>query len=118
MSNQYYRMLILLESEEPLESNKLASADNTDTNEQCKPPTTTLSHEYLNEFPLEFLLIGEDHMDELNKWFDKFDAEICIPNEKYIKYEITSDGLIVVLVKNEDLVNDIECFVKKNDKEQ
>lgn len=55
-----------------------------------------------------------DDMDKLNEWFDKFDADICIPNEGFIKYEISSDGLVVLLLdrSKEDVVAQVRKFVE------
>lgn len=55
-----------------------------------------------------------DEIDQLNSWFDKFDEQICIPNEGHIKYEITSDGIIVLILDKEmePLVSEVRSFVE------
>lgn len=102
-----YRMLILLEEE--LEDQTVF--DNKEGKEDTKEVKTT--HEYLDELKLPF---GIDELDVLNKWFDKFDEEICIPNEGHIKYEISSDGLIVLMLGKEieQVYDTIKKFVAAN----
>lgn len=96
-----YRMLILLE--EPL--------DDKNENKQ------NASHEFVDELTLP---IQVEEMDMLNSWFDKFDDKICIPNEGHIKYEITSDGLIVLILDKsvEHLVSQVKDFVENNTPEE
>lgn len=55
-----------------------------------------------------------DEIDQLNSWFDRFDEQICIPNEGHIKYEITSDGIIVLILDKEmePLVSEVRSFVE------
>lgn len=101
-SNQEtYRMLILLEE---------AIEDQIDVPGQENVKT---SHEYLDELKLPF---NVDELDELNSWFDKFDEQICIPNEGHIKYEITSDGMIVLMLDKsiENVFQKIKDFIKDN----
>lgn len=91
-SDVNYRMLILLE--------EISSVNETKDGENEKKENTTnkISHEYLDEIDLPFTV---NELDILNEWFDKFDEEICIPNEGHIKYEISSDGLIVLMLDKE-----------------
>ncbi|CAL9731088.1 hypothetical protein MOUN0_L00826 [Monosporozyma unispora] len=102
-----YRMLILLE-EELEDQTVFDSKDSTGETKQMKS-----SHEYLDELRLPFAI---DELDVLNKWFDKFDEEICIPNEGHIKYEISSDGLIVLMLGKEieSVYETIKKFVAQN----
>lgn len=94
-------MMVLLE--EPLED-KFEGRDGKEVK---------TSHEYIDELVLPFQV---DELDILNNWFDKFDAEICIPNEGHIKYEISSDGLIVLMVGKEieSVVAQVRKFVEDN----
>lgn len=48
----------------------------------------------------ERLLDAIQSFKEMNHFFDKFDEEIAIPNEGHIKYEVGSDGLVVIVVDN------------------
>lgn len=93
-----YRMLMLLEEAIP---------DSSQEN------TTKTSHEFVDELVLP---IQVDEMDLLNDWFDKFDEQICIPNEGYIKYEISSDGLIVLILnkEREEVVDKVRRFVEEH----
>lgn len=97
-SENVYRMLILLEEPAP---------ESKDTKKQ------NATHEFVDEVTLP---IQVDEMDLLNSWFDKFDEKICIPNEGNIKYEISSDGLIVLILDKsiEHLVADVKQFVEEN----
>lgn len=93
-----YHMLVLLE--EPVKGT---------TEEEGKKV-----HEFVDELVLP---LAVDQLDELNSWFDKFDEEISIPNEGHIKYEITSDGIIVLIVDKEmePLVTKVRSFVENHD---
>ncbi|CAR29656.1 hypothetical protein ZYGR_0AD03400 [Zygosaccharomyces rouxii] len=92
-----YRMLVLLE--EPVSGSK--------------PEDEKKVHEFMDELVLPF---NVDEIDQLNSWFDKFDEQICIPNEGHIKYEITSDGIIVLILDKEmePLVSQVRSFVEKH----
>ena len=106
-SDVNYRMLILLE--------EITSDNETKDGENEKKENTTnkTSHEYLDEIDLPFTV---NELDILNEWFDKFDEEICIPNEGHIKYEISSDGLIVLMLDKEieNVYQKILKFVENN----
>ncbi|CCE64526.1 hypothetical protein TPHA_0I00190 [Tetrapisispora phaffii CBS 4417] len=111
-----YRMLVLLE--EPLEENietLTRDGDVKEVNEHNveKGETQSKSHEFVDELILPF---NVDELDMLNEWFDKFDDEVCIPNEGHIKYEITSDGLIVLMLDKEieHVVSKVKEFVSAN----
>ncbi|GCE98513.1 hypothetical protein ZYGM_003927 [Zygosaccharomyces mellis] len=90
-----YRMLVLLE--EPVSG--------------TKPEEEKKVHEFMDELVLPF---NVDEIDQLNSWFDRFDEQICIPNEGHIKYEITSDGIIVLILDKEmePLVSEVRSFVE------
>lgn len=114
MSNNFYRMMILLEEEldQPIENLSDPNATETIVEGQKEEQNKT-THEYIDELTLPF---KTDELDILNDWFDKFDAEICIPNEGHIKYEITSDGLIVLILDKdmESVVGKVRKFVEAN----
>lgn len=111
MSNNFYRMMILLEEEleQPIEN----LSDNTPNETETKEKDNKKTHEFIDELILPFKV---DELDALNSWFDKFDEEICIPNEGHIKYEITSDGLIVLILDKEleDVIDKVRKFVDSN----
>ncbi|AET38417.1 uncharacterized protein Ecym_2711 [Eremothecium cymbalariae DBVPG len=98
-ADNFYRMMILLEEAIPESKDENIKANAT--------------HDFVDEVVLPMQV---DELDVLNKWFDKFDEEICLPNEGYIKYEISSDGLIVLMVSQErsSIVNQVKNFVAKN----
>ena len=104
-------MMILLEEEleQPIEN----LSDNKQNETQNKEEDSKKTHEFIDELILPFKV---DELDALNSWFDKFDEEICIPNEGHIKYEITSDGLIVLILDKEleDVIDKVRKFVDAN----
>mmetsp|Transcript_1704 Transcript_1704/g.1841 ORF Transcript_1704/g.1841 Transcript_1704/m.1841 type:complete len:126 (+) Transcript_1704:251-628(+) len=51
----------------------------------------------------EALLDSVQSFDDMNEFFDKFDENIAIPNEDHIKYEVGSDGLVVIVVDSVSL---------------
>lgn len=51
----------------------------------------------------EALLDSIQSFDDMNKFFDNFDETIAIPNEEHIKYEVGSDGLVVIVVDSVSL---------------
>lgn len=92
---------------------KSTQEESTEAKEEKK-----VMHEFVEELTLPF---QTDELDILNKWFDKFDEEICIPNEGHIKYEITSDGLIVLILDKEldhEFVARVREFVENNNIEE
>lgn len=42
-------------------------------------------------------------MGDMNGFFDEFDEKVAIPNKDHIKYEVGSDGLVVIIVDNAEL---------------
>lgn len=99
-----YRMLVLVE--DPVKSEGTVDGEKEENTDAPKA-----THEFVDELILPFEI---DDMDTLNEWFDKFDAEICIPNEGFIKYEISSDGLVVLLLdrSREEVVAEVRKFVQ------
>jgi len=51
----------------------------------------------------ERLLDTIQSFKDMNLFFDKFDETIAIPNEGHIKYEVGSDGLVVIVVDSMEL---------------
>ncbi|QLL34693.1 hypothetical protein HG536_0H00680 [Torulaspora globosa] len=102
-NDNLYHMIILLE--EAMEADE--PAEGSDEQETKK------IHEFVEELVLPFTV---DELDALNKWFDKFDEDICIPNEGHIKYEITSDGMMVLILDKEyeHLITNVRDFVEAN----
>lgn len=107
-SGNTYRMMILLEEEQEIIED-LAN----DNKDEKSTPTSKKMHDFVEELILPFQV---DELDALNEWFDKFDEEICIPNEGHIKYEITSDGLIILILDKDikDVVEKVQEFVSAN----
>lgn len=67
----------------------------------------------------ERLLDSIQSLKEVNAFFDKFDEEVAIPNDGHIKYEVGSDGLVVIITDNAKLHEIVIKFVDNiaNDKE-
>ncbi|EDO15181.1 hypothetical protein Kpol_1069p3 [Vanderwaltozyma polyspora DSM 70294] len=103
-----YRMLILLE-----EGMENLDEEQTQQDRTEEPKESKKMHEFVDELVLPFQV---DEIDSLNDWFDKFDEEICIPNEGHIKYEITSDGIIVLILDKEieNVLDKVKEFVQSN----
>lgn len=51
----------------------------------------------------ERLLDNIQSFEDMNTFFDNFDETIAIPNDGHIKYEVGSDGLVVIVVDNLEL---------------
>lgn len=109
----YYKMMLLLESNAEITEEEQSLKETEEEKSSIK-----VSHEFLDELQLD-IKVGEQYLDELNKWFDSFDEKISIPNDGFIKYEITNDGLIILLVNKEKeaIVEDIKAYVKENCKQ-
>lgn len=114
----YYKMMLLLESNKNVPQNEDNQKHSHEDNGE-ESSSVELSHEFMDELELD-IKVGEEHFDDLNKWFDKFDAAISIPNDGFIKYEITNDGLILLLVnqERENLVEEIRKYVAENSSSQ
>ncbi|OBA26760.1 hypothetical protein HANVADRAFT_2404 [Hanseniaspora valbyensis NRRL Y-1626] len=117
----YYKMMLLLESNKDIteeaedNNNSNDKPKDINTDEEQENSSVQVSHEFMDELELD-IKVGEQYFDDLNNWFDKFDAEISIPNDGFIKYEITNDGLILLLVnqERENVVDQIRKYVKDN----
>lgn len=109
-----YKMMLLLESNKTIAQNEANQSNSSEDNGE-ENSSVELSHEFMDELELD-IKVGEEYFDDLNKWFDKFDAAISIPNDGFIKYEITNDGLILLLVnqERENLVEEIRKYVAEN----
>lgn len=59
----------------------------------------------------ERLVAGIRTHGAMNDFFDDFDEKIAIPNEGHIKYEVGSDGLVVILADNEELFDKVVKFI-------
>lgn len=58
----------------------------------------------------ERLLDSIQSFEDMNSFFDKFDETVAIPNEEHIKYEVGSDGMVVVLVDSQELKTEVVKF--------
>ncbi|CAK9437375.1 uncharacterized protein LODBEIA_P17530 [Lodderomyces beijingensis] len=59
----------------------------------------------------ERLLDSVQTFDSVNCFFDAFDEAVAIPNDGHIKYEVGSDGLVVIIVDNCELMGSVLEFV-------
>ncbi|GME83175.1 unnamed protein product [Ambrosiozyma monospora] len=59
----------------------------------------------------ERILSGIDSFTLINEFFDKFDEKIAYPNEGHIKYDLGSDGVIVIVVETTELRDSVLKFV-------
>ena len=68
----------------------------------------------VEESDMEEILVRQVRtMNNVNEFFDSFDATIAEPNEGHLKYEVGSDGLCVVLVDSVNLKDKVVNFVNK-----
>ena len=51
----------------------------------------------------------------MHAFFDAFDEAVAIPNEGHIKYEVGSDGLVVIIVDDTKLKDSVVKFVEEYD---
>lgn len=58
----------------------------------------------------ERLLDTIQSFEDMNAFFDKFDETVAIPNEEHIKYEVGSDGMVVVLVDSKEVKDKVVAF--------
>ncbi|OBA19232.1 DUF1892-domain-containing protein [Metschnikowia bicuspidata var. bicuspidata NRRL YB-4993] len=67
----------------------------------------------------ERMLDGVQTFDEVDAFFDKFDEKVAFPNEEHIKYEVGSDGLVVLVVDSLELkskvIEFLDDFVRAKD---
>lgn len=61
----------------------------------------------------EILVRAVRTLNDVNEFFDNFDAKIAEPNDGHLKYEVGSDGLCVVLVDTIELKNKVVEFVNQ-----
>ncbi|TID29927.1 hypothetical protein CANINC_001438 [Pichia inconspicua] len=59
----------------------------------------------------EIMLRQVRTLNDVNEFFDDFDAKIAQPNDGHLKYEVGSDGLCVVLVDTVKLKNEVVEFI-------
>lgn len=64
----------------------------------------------LNEME-ERLLDSIQSFKQMDLFFDKFDENIAMPNESHIKYEVGSDGLVVIIGDNLKLRDEVLTFI-------
>lgn len=51
-------------------------------------------------------------LDQMNKFFDSFDEAVAIPNEGNIKYEVSNDGMVVMVVETADIRDQALEFIE------
>ncbi|CUM65388.1 uncharacterized protein PRCAT00003024001 [Priceomyces carsonii] len=51
----------------------------------------------------EKLVDSIQSFEQMNNFFDSFDESVALPNEGHIKYEVGSDGLVVIVVDSLEL---------------
>lgn len=59
----------------------------------------------------ERLLDTVQSFDDMNDFFDEFDESIAVPNEGSIKYEVGSDGLVVIVLDSVDLKDKVLAWI-------
>lgn len=59
----------------------------------------------------ERMLDHVQSMEQVDGFFDEFDEKICIPNEGHIKYEVGSDGLVLIVIDDKKLRDEVLDFV-------
>lgn len=84
------------------------------------------------DYPLRIVLVTDDpkakesEMEEIlmdriqtfklmHAFFDSLDEKVAIPNEGHIKYEVGSDGLVVIIVDSTKLKDEVVKFVEEYD---
>ncbi|KAI3405015.1 hypothetical protein KGF56_002180 [Candida oxycetoniae] len=65
----------------------------------------------------ERLLDDLQTFDSVNEFFDAFDEKVAIPNEGHIKYEVGSDGLVVIIVDGNELKDRVLEFIDEYEQE-
>lgn len=61
----------------------------------------------------ERMLDSIQTFEEVEAFFDKFDADVAYPNEDHIKYEVGSDGLVVFVVDLMPLKDEVLKFIDR-----
>ncbi|EMG48843.1 hypothetical protein SBY92_004116 [Candida maltosa Xu316] len=59
----------------------------------------------------ERLIDSIQSFKQMDQFFDSFDEMVAVPNESHIKYEVGSDGLVVIIVDNLKLRDDVLAFI-------
>lgn len=59
----------------------------------------------------EKLLEGIDSFTGINEFFDAFDQQVAYPNEGRLKYDVGSDGFIVIVVDGAELRQKVTEFI-------
>lgn len=68
----------------------------------------------VEESDMEEILVRQVRtLADVNEFFDAFDAQVAVPNEGHLKYEVGSDGLCVVLVDSVAIKASVVAFVNK-----
>lgn len=80
---------------------------NGETNDAENNGTTSVNAEDLEEV----ILSGVTSFSQMNEFLDEFDSKISYPNEGFIKYDVGSDGVIVMVVDNTEIKNSALKFV-------
>ncbi|CDK25850.1 unnamed protein product [Kuraishia capsulata CBS 1993] len=62
----------------------------------------------------ERLCSSIDTFTKLNAFFDAFDEAVAYPNEKDIKYDVGSDGMVVIVVTTEALSDTVLQFIDEH----
>ncbi|KAK6456421.1 uncharacterized protein RJT20DRAFT_44481 [Scheffersomyces xylosifermentans] len=62
----------------------------------------------------ERLLDTIQSINDVNTFFDTFDEKVAIPNEGHIKYEVGSDGLVVIVVDTMELRDEALGFIDEH----
>ncbi len=57
------------------------------------------------------ILEGITSFTGINKFFDSFDEQIAYPNQGQLKYDVGSDGFIVIIVGSNDLKEKVLSFI-------
>ncbi|ODQ82766.1 hypothetical protein BABINDRAFT_159279 [Babjeviella inositovora NRRL Y-12698] len=61
----------------------------------------------------DIALPGVQTFQEMNDFFDQFDEVVAIPNEGNIKYDVGSDGLVVIVVQTPEIRLQVTEFIDK-----
>ncbi|GME87895.1 hypothetical protein B5S28_g1106 [[Candida] boidinii] len=78
-----------------------------ETNDTEDNGTTSVNAEDLEEV----ILAGVTSFSQMNEFLDEFDSKISYPNEGFIKYDVGSDGVIVMVVDNTEIKNSALRFI-------
>ncbi|KAI5954453.1 hypothetical protein KGF54_002228 [Candida jiufengensis] len=88
----------------------------TEEEEESKDEKITKETKYQVENEMEEILLDQiQTFTHMNEFFDSFDSDIAYPNEGHIKYEVGSDGLVVIIVDSKKLKDEVMKFIEKYD---